>query len=53
MQVKPIRNESDYDDALQRVEALWGSVSGTPEGDELDVLVPLIEAYERQHHVID
>lgn len=53
MQVKPIRNESDYDQALHRVEALWGSTSGTPEGDELDVLVALIEAYEQQHHVID
>lgn len=53
MHVKPIRSESDYDEALHRVEELWGSASGTPAGDELDVLVPLIEAYEREHFPID
>jgi len=53
MRIKPIRSESDYDEALHRVEALWGSPSGTAEGDELDVLIPLIEAYEREHHPID
>jgi HTH-type transcriptional regulator/antitoxin HigA len=53
MLIRPIRSEADHDEALRRVEALWGSTSGTAEGDELDVLVPLIEAYERQHHPID
>jgi HTH-type transcriptional regulator/antitoxin HigA len=53
MNIRPIRSESDYDEALHRVEALWGSVSGTPEGDEIDVLVSLIEAYERERHPID
>lgn len=51
--IRPIRSEADYSDALHRVEALWGSPSGTPEGDELDILVPLIEAYERAHYPID
>jgi HTH-type transcriptional regulator / antitoxin HigA len=53
MRIRPIRSEPDYDEALRRVEALWGSTSGTAEGDELDVLVPLIEAFEREHHPID
>jgi HTH-type transcriptional regulator / antitoxin HigA len=53
MRIKPIRSEADYDEALRRVEALWGSGSGSAEGDELDILVPLIEAYEREHHPID
>jgi HTH-type transcriptional regulator/antitoxin HigA len=53
MHIKPIRSEADYDDALHRVEALWGSTSGTPEGDELDVLVSLIETYERELYPID
>jgi HTH-type transcriptional regulator / antitoxin HigA len=53
MDIKPIRSGGDYDLALQRVEALWGSEPGTPNGDELDVLVPLIEAYEREHYPID
>jgi HTH-type transcriptional regulator / antitoxin HigA len=53
MRIRPIRSETDYDAALHRVEALWGSPSATTEGDELDVLVPLIEAYEREHYPID
>ena len=53
MRIKPIRSEADYDEALHRVEALWGSPSETPEGDELDVLVSLVEAYEREHYPID
>ncbi len=53
MRIRPIRNESDYNEALHRVEALWGSSSQTPEGDELDVLVPLVESYEREHYPID
>lgn len=53
MNVKPIRNESDYNQALQRVEALWGSPAGTAEGDEVDIFIPLVEAYEREHYPID
>ena len=49
----PIRTEADYDETLRRVEELWGAASGTPEGDELDVLVTLIEAYEREHYPSD
>ena len=53
MEVKPIRTESDYEQALRRVEELWGSPRGTAEGDELDVLATLVEAYEREHYPID
>ena len=53
MEIKPIRNEADYDAALRRIEALWGAPAGTPEGDELDVLATLTEAYEREHYPID
>jgi HTH-type transcriptional regulator/antitoxin HigA len=53
VQVKPIRNESDYRTAMRRIEALWGAPLATPEGDELEILVTLAEAYERQHHPID
>ena len=53
MHIRPIRSESDYVDALHRVEALWGSALGTAEGDELDVLVSLVEVYEREHFPID
>jgi HTH-type transcriptional regulator/antitoxin HigA len=53
MEIKPIRNEADYEAALRRIEALWGAPAGTPEGDELDVLATLTEAYEREHYPID
>ncbi len=53
MEVKPIRSEKAYEQALRRVEELWGSPQGSPEGDELEVLATLLEAYEREHYPID
>lgn len=52
-EIKPIRSETDYEAALAKVERLWGARSGTPEGDRLDVLATLIDAYESEHHPID
>jgi HTH-type transcriptional regulator / antitoxin HigA len=52
MQVSPIKTELDYAAAMRRIEAVWGAAPGTPEGDELDVLVTLAEAYERQNYPI-
>jgi len=52
-EVKPIRSEADYEKALAEVERLWGARSGTPEGDRLDVLATLIDAYESAHHPND
>ena len=49
-EIKPIRSEADYEAAVER---LWGARSGTPEGDRLDVLATLIDAYESAHHPID
>lgn len=51
--LKPIRSEADYERALAEVERLWGARSGTPEGDRLDVLATLIDAYEARHHPMD
>ena len=53
MEIRPIRNQADYQSALRRIEALWGASTGTSDGDELDVLVTLTEAYERGHYPID
>lgn len=53
MDIKPLRNEADHKSALRRIESLWGAAEGTPQGDELDVLSTLVEAYENEHHVID
>lgn len=52
-EVKPIRNEADYDAAMADIAALWGAPNGTPEGDRLDVLATLIDAYEAKHHAMD
>lgn len=53
MTIRPIKTESDYQAALVRVEALFQAPQDTPEGDELDVLVTLVEAYEAVNHPID
>ena len=51
--VRPIRTEEDYEAALEDVAALWGSATGTSEGDRLDVLATLIDAYEARHYPMD
>lgn len=53
MDIKPIRTESDYQNALKTIETLMMAEPGTPEGDKLDVLVTLVEAYEKQHYPLD
>ena len=53
MKIQPIRNESDYDNAVATIERLWGAKPDTPNGDRLDVLMVLVEAYEAKHHPID
>jgi HTH-type transcriptional regulator/antitoxin HigA len=52
-EVKPIRTEQDYEGALAEVERLWGAPAGTAQGDRLDVLATLIDAYEAEHHPMD
>jgi HTH-type transcriptional regulator/antitoxin HigA len=53
MQLKPIKTEADRDAALREIELLWGAEEGTPNGDRLDVLTTLGEAYEEAHFPID
>ena len=52
MDIKPIRSEADYQTTLNRIEVLLNAEPGTPEGDELDVLSILAEAYEQKNHAI-
>ena len=52
MDIKPIRTEADYEAALEEIKHLWGAPYGSPEGDKLDVLVTLVEAYEEKHYPI-
>jgi HTH-type transcriptional regulator/antitoxin HigA len=52
-EVKPIRSKRDYDAALREVDRLWGAKAGTRDGDRLDVLATLIDAYETEHYPMD
>ncbi len=52
MEIKPIRSEADYQTALKEIEILIESQPGTHEGDRMDVLVTLVEAYEAKHFPI-
>jgi HTH-type transcriptional regulator/antitoxin HigA len=52
-EVRPIRSKRDHAAALKEAERLWGAKAGTRDGDRLDVLVTLIEAYEEEHYPID
>jgi HTH-type transcriptional regulator/antitoxin HigA len=53
VEVNPIRTEQDHDAALAEIEGLMAAAPGTPEGDRLDVLVTLVQAYEAEHHAIE
>jgi HTH-type transcriptional regulator/antitoxin HigA len=48
MNIKPIHNEDDYRAALRQIETLMNAQENTSEGDLLDILVTLVEAYERK-----
>src|SRR5712692_4267144 len=51
--IRSIKTEADYDMALAKITTLMDAEPGTPEGDRLDVLVALVEAYEAKHWRID
>lgn len=54
MTIRPIRNEDDYESALDRVALLMDTAAPeSSEADELEVLAILIEAYEGEHHPVD
>lgn len=53
MEIKPIKTKADHRAALRAVEGLMAARQGTLEGERLDVLVTLIEAYERKHFPMD
>jgi HTH-type transcriptional regulator/antitoxin HigA len=52
-EIQPIRTEDDYEAALTEVKRLWGAKPGTPEGDRLDALATLIDAWEQTHNPIE
>ena len=52
MNIRPVNSEQAYDEAIERIETLWGAESGTPEGDELDVLLTLVRVYEKENYPV-
>ncbi|MGH8753108.1 MAG: helix-turn-helix domain-containing protein [Burkholderiales bacterium] len=53
MEIKPIKTKADYRAALKEIEALMAAELNTPDGERLDVLVTLVEAYENKHYRFD
>jgi HTH-type transcriptional regulator / antitoxin HigA len=53
MQIRPIRTEADHDSAVARIAQLIAAKPDTPEGEELDILATLVDAYEAKHHPVD
>lgn len=51
--VRPIRGEADHDAALQKIEMLIDARPGTADGDHLEVLITLVQAYEATHHAVE
>lgn len=53
MEIRPIRTQTDYQEALQEIERLFDADQNTPEYDRLDILSTLVEAYEEKHFPIE
>ena len=53
MDIKPIKTDADYRAALKEIESLMMAGPDSPEGEKLDVMVTLIEAYEAKHFPMD
>lgn len=53
MDIRPIKTKADHRAALKEIEALMAAERDTPEGERLDVLVTLVEAYEKKHYPLD
>jgi HTH-type transcriptional regulator / antitoxin HigA len=53
MNLKPVKNDAGHEIALKEIERLWGAREGTPEGDRLEILTTLVEAYEEARFPMD
>ena len=53
MNIRPVKTKANYRAALKEIESLMSAKANTPEGDRLDILTTLVEAYERRHFPMD
>jgi len=51
--IKPVKTKKDYQAALKEIERLFNAKPNTPDGDRLDILITLTQAYEETHYPID
>lgn len=52
MNIRPIRNKKDHEKALARIEKLWDCKKNSPEGEEFEILLALVEKYEEDNYPI-
>ncbi len=53
MELKPIKTETDYQEALKKLELIFDAPIGTPESDEADILGLMVDEYEKKHYHIE
>jgi len=53
MKIKPVKTKEDYESALNEIQNLWEAEPDSADGDRLDILITLVEAYEEIHYPID
>lgn len=53
MELKPIKADADYREALKRLEEIFDATIGTPESDELEILGLMVDDYENKHYPIE
>ena len=53
MDIKPIKTETDYQAALKEIESLMDADLDSPEGERLDLITTLVEAYESKHYPME
>ena len=53
MELKPIKTETDYQEALKKLELIFDAPIGTPESDEADILGLMVDEYEKKHYRIE
>jgi HTH-type transcriptional regulator/antitoxin HigA len=47
MDIKPIKTDADYQEALKEIESLMFAEASTPEGEKLDIMVTMVQVYEK------
>jgi HTH-type transcriptional regulator/antitoxin HigA len=52
MDIRPIKTEEDYHESIRKIEDLWGAKKDSDQGDELELLITLVESYELKHFPI-